>query len=299
MSNFLSVTDLTKQEFNAIIDNAIELKKSYAKHRDVFKGKTLLMYFEKPSTRTRLSFESGFAKLGGHPIFFTGGHISSGKEDLRDTAEMYSRFTDLVVARVYSHEALVELARHSKIPIINGLSDLEHPCQALADLMTVKEHRGFENTTLAYIGDGNNVANSLALACAYTGVKFKIATPKGYEMSKDIAAKAKALGGNIEAFNDAKQAVQGADFVYTDVWVSMGDEKEERQRLSAFKDYQVNGELMKIASLGAKFMHCLPAIKGKEVTAEVFSSPQSIVYDQAENRMHAQNALMMHLLEKH
>jgi ornithine carbamoyltransferase len=296
VKHFISVTDLTKEEFGKVIDLAIGMKADPEKHADTMKNKTLIMYFEKPSTRTRLSFESGFTKLGGHAIFFTGGHLSSGKEDLKDTAAMYSRFGDIAMARVFKQQALEGLSQNASVPIISGLSDIEHPCQALADLMTIKEKKGFSGVKLAYLGDGNNVCNSLALACAYCDVEFAVATPEGYEPDAHIIKRAKKYGCNYSWYGDPKEAVADADAVYTDVWVSMGEETEKEKRMKVFPPYQVNAELMEHAKPDAIFMHCLPALKGYEVTKDVIEGPQSVVYDQAENRMWAQNALMVYLM---
>lgn len=292
--HLVSMSDLTKEEFNELLDFSLKVKANPRDYEDTLHKKTLLMYFEKASTRTRISFETAMTQLGGHAIFFSGGHVEKGKEDLMDTAAMYSRYCDIVMARVYEHGVVEELAKYATIPVINALSDLEHPCQALADLLTVKEKKGFDGTTLAWVGDGDNVCNSLIIASNYCNLDFKIATPEGYEPNKNILEK---FGDKVTLIHDPKEAVKGADVVFTDTWISMGNEAEKEKRLQDFKLYQVNSELMNLAKPDAIFMHCLPALKGFEVTAEVIEGPQSVVYDEAENRLHTQKALMIKLLE--
>jgi ornithine carbamoyltransferase len=245
------------------------------------------MLFEKPSTRTRISFEAGMTRLGGHAIYFDpGGSQLSRGESLGDTAQTLSGYADAVMARVFKHDALVELARHSRIPIINGLSDLEHPCQILADLFTMSEC-GKLGGRIVYVGDGNNVCNSMALAAGVLDLNFTVACPEGFEPKVGAAS--------IE--HDPAAAVKDADVVYTDVWVSMGDEKEKAERERIFKPYQVNGKLVSRARKDYVFMHCLPAHRGYEVTDEVIDSKNSVVFQQAENRMHMQNAILIRLVE--
>ncbi len=260
------------------------------------------MFFEKPSTRTRLSFEIGMTQLGGHAIYFgKDSQLAAGNEDLLDTANVLSRYADFVMARVYQHDTVAKLAEYASIPIINALSDVEHPCQALADLQTVQENHGWsEETKVAYIGDGNNVCNSLALACAYAGVQFAAATPQGYEADAALMNKAKQVTNNgIQLTTKPEEAVEGASVVYTDTWISMGQEEEKQKRIADFKGFQVDAALMNRAKPNATFMHCLPAHKGYEVSKDVIEGPQSVVYQQAENRLHAQKALLLFLAEQH
>ncbi len=292
--HFLSVTDLSKDELREVLALADAIKKNPDAYRTALRGLGLAFYTEKTSTRTRLSFQAAIQQAGGHFMDLTGSQFGAGKEDVDDTARMVGLYADFLAARVFDHQVLEELAKHSRIPIINALSDVEHPCQALADLQTITEHKGSE-AAVAYVGDGNNVAHSLALGCSMLGMPLRVATPKEFRMDTAIVKKCRAFGNFVEESNDPKAAVSGADVVYTDTWVSMGDEKEKEERLKAFTGFQVNGALMKRAKKDAVFMHCLPAQKGAEVSKDVFDSPQSAVLDQAENRLHAQKALLLFL----
>jgi ornithine carbamoyltransferase len=298
--HLLSPQDLSPQEIDAILDKAIELKQKLkqGESHEVLHGKTLGMIFAKPSTRTRVSFETAMTHLGGHAIYMGMGDLQLGRgETIADTARTLSRYVDAVMARLFKHEDIVELARNSNVPIINGLTDLLHPCQTLADLQTIQEKKGkLKGLKLAWVGDGNNVCNSLLLGCTLVGMNISAACPKGYgpnaEIVKQAQKNAAKSGAKLEILNDPQKAVAGADVIYTDVLVSMGQEKEREQRMKDFKGYQVNAELLKRAKQDVIFMHCLPAHRGEEVTAEVIDGPNSVVFDQAENRMHAQKAVL-------
>jgi len=302
--HLLSLADFTTKEIMHILDHAMELKKKQkqGEEHQYLKGKTLAMIFEKSSTRTRVSFEVGMQQLGGHALFLSRSDIQLGRgETVPDTAKVLSRYVDGIMIRAFEHEAVKELAAHSDVPVINALTDDYHPCQALADLMTLYEVKGsLKGYKLAYVGDGNNVAHSLMIGCAKTGVHCTIATPEGYEPKQEILDKAiefaKSTGASIELTHDPKAAVAGADAVYTDVWTSMGWEEEQEVRLKDFALYQVNGDLMSHADQDAIFLHCLPAKRGEEVTAEVIDGPQSFVFEEAENRLHVQKALMVALM---
>jgi len=302
--HLLSLSELSTDEITQLIDVAIGLKKmqKQGESHQYLKGKTLAMIFEKSSTRTRVSFEVGMNQLGGHALFLSRSDIQLGRgETVPDTAQTLSRYVDGIMIRAYEHKAVEELAANSSVPVINALTDDFHPCQALADLMTLYEVKGtFAGQKLAYVGDGNNVAHSLMIACAKLGVDCSIASPEGYEPKKEIMEMAfdiaKETGAVIEVLNDPQAAVSGADAVYTDVWTSMGWEAEQEVRLQAFQPYQVNSELMTFAKNDAIFLHCLPAKRGEEVTAEVIDGPQSYVFDEAENRLHVQKALMVALM---
>lgn len=304
--NLLSITDLTQKKLRTVLNLAINLKREHRradKPKTLLAGKTLIMIFEKPSLRTRLSFEIGMTQLGGHAIYLAPSDIGLGvRESVSDVAKVASRMGDIIMARTFKHRTVTELARHSHVPVINGLSDLEHPCQILADLLTILEHKGtLTGLKFAFVGDGdNNVTHSLALASGILGIHFSVASPKDYEMLSKVAQTAnklaKASGGSILHTTDPVRAVMGADIVYTDTWVSMGDETQKLKRLKVFAPYQVTQKLMSHAKQSALFMHDLPAYRGNEVTTEVIDGPQSIVFDQAENRLHAQKALMVYLL---
>ena len=300
--DFLSITDFSRRDFLDVLHIASRLKK---KNRLLLKHKTLIMIFEKPSLRTHASFEIGLTQLGGHALYFGPEHIGLGKrEPIEHGAKVLSSMGDILMARVFDHNTVVELAKHSNVPVINGLSDLEHPCQILADVMTIAEHKKrLTGLHIAYVGDGeNNVTHSLALASGLLGMHVTVASPKGYAMKPEIVSQAKALAkryhGSITETHDPRAAVRDADVVYTDTWVSMGDEKEKNKRLKVFKPYQINTILMARAKPDAIFMHDMPAYLGNEVTKEVFDSPQSVVYAQAENRLHAQKGLLVFLLKK-
>ncbi len=301
--HLISVTDLAGR-LEQLIDRAIEMKKAW-KAGDapkVLDGRALAMIFEKPSTRTRVSFEVGMHQLGGHGLFLSPRDLQMGRgETVEDTAQVLSRFVDGIMYRAFDHGVMERLAGAATVPVINALDDVEHPCQIVADLMTVKEHFGkLRGVTIAYVGDGNNVANSLALGCALVGANLKIATPPGYECNAGIIRTAQehasANGCVVETGRDPAWAAGGADVVYTDVWTSMGDEGEEGEREAIFAPYQVNAGLMHKAAPGAKFMHCLPAHRGQEVTDEVVDADYSIVLDEAENRLHAQKQILVDLI---
>ncbi len=304
VKNVLSMQDLGPNEIETILSNAMELKEKLRRGEphELLQGKTLGMIFEKPSLRTRVTFETGMTQLGGHAIYLAPADIQLGKrESVSDVARNLSRWVDVVMARLFKHDIIVELARHSDVPVINGLTDLHHPCQTLGDLLTIREHKGkLRGLKLAWIGDGNNVCNSLLLGCTLVGMNISAACPRGYAPDASVVKQAKKnaekSGAKLELLTDPKKAVAGADVIYTDVWVSMGQEKEAKQRMRAFKDYQVNAQLLKLAKPNAIVMHCLPAHRGQEITDEVIDGPRSVVLDQAENRMHAQKALLVSLL---
>ena len=287
--HFISINDLTSAEIKKIFDLAISLKKNPQKYSKVLKDKTLAMIFEKPSLRTRVSFEAGMTQLGGHAIYLGPNDIQMGvRETPSDIARNLERMADIIMARVFEHQKLIDLSKDTKVPVINGLSDLEHPCQAMADILTVLEKKKkLKGLKVAFIGDGdNNVTRSLFYLCGKLGIDFICAAPLGYglKMGKETT--------------DPKEAIKNADVVITDTWVSMGDEKEKKTRLKIFPPYQINKKLMKLAKPDAIFMHCLPAYRGYEVTNEVIDGPQSVVFDEAENRLHVQKAIMLFLLDR-
>ena len=288
--NILSIFDTEDFIFDLLI-RAEELKKGRV-CRDLSK-KTLGLDFEKASTRTRASFEVAMTQLGGHSLYLNPRDTQIGRgESIKDTALTLSRYLDGVAIRAISHKTIAEFAGHATIPVINALTDLEHPCQALADLLTIKEKKGGFNVKLAYVGDGNNVCNSLIGGAALAGMEIAVATPPGYEPNREILNKAKDISSStVTVTNDPYEAVASAEVVYTDVWVSMGQEKSEAQRIKDFKDYQINSGLLDMTS-NALVMHCLPAKRGMEITDEVLDGPSSIVFDQAENRLHLQKALI-------
>jgi len=294
--DLVNIYDLSQDELNGIVSAGTLSKKNPHLLCDAMDSKTLVMFFEKPSTRTRLSFEAGITQMGGHAIFLgKDAQVSAGNEDLLDTAKVVSRYASVIAARVFSHSTVEELAKHATVPVINALSDIDHPCQALADVMTIKElYPNKTDVKVAYVGDGNNVCNALIVACAMAGFKVSVACPKGYEPNAKYVSIAKGYS-DVEICNSPSKAVAGADIVYTDTWVSMGQESEKQKKLAAFAGFTVDGKLMGLAKPAAKFMHCLPAHKGYEVTAEVLEGGQSVVYDQAENRMHVQKALVVWL----
>lgn len=299
-SHLLSLSDLSYTDIISLLDTASDLKEKRVRGKtpNDLKNKTLAMLFEKSSTRTRISFEVAMTELGGHAIFLNYKDIQLGRgESISDTGRVMSRYVHAVMGRVYKHETLVELAKNSTVPVINGLSDLEHPCQLLADLLTIREYKGkFKGLNFSWIGDGNNVCNSAILACALTGMNMTVACPEGYEPVNEILDKAKELGGTINIIRDPVKAAKKADILYTDVWVSMGDEDEYDRRLHDFKPYQVNSKLLEQAKHDVMVLHCLPAHRGEEITADVVDGPNSAVFDQAENRLHVQKALLLKLL---
>lgn len=294
--DLLSVSDLTAAELTRILDVAMALKD--AGRRPLLSGRTLALVFEKPSLRTRVSFDVAMTHLGGHCVYLSPPEVGLGeRETPADVARVLSRYVDAIAARTFTQATVRELAEHATVPVINALSDEEHPCQALADLLTIREKKGgLRDITMAYIGDGNNVAASLALAGGLTGMHIRVASPEGYEVPAEIRARseasAAASGGSISQLHEPVEAVEGADVVYTDVWASMGQEMEASARKEAFAGYTVDANLMSLARPGAIFMHDLPAHRGEEVTADVIDGPQSAVFDQAENRMHAQKAVL-------
>ncbi|MBU8787375.1 MULTISPECIES: ornithine carbamoyltransferase [Bacillus] len=298
--DFLSLNDFSKEEILYLLQEAADMKNNKIQH--IFQGKTLAMIFEKSSTRTRVSFEAGMAQLGGNALFLSSKDMQLGRgETIADTAKVLSRYVDAIMIRTFEHETVEELAEHADIPVINGLTDLFHPCQALADLLTIQEVKGtFKGLKAAYIGDGNNVAHSLLIGCAKVGCDITVASPEGYEPNQEVVALAKAFaeesGAGITITNDAALAVQDADVVYSDVFTSMGQEAETKERLSIFSQYQVNSRLVSRAKADYIFLHCLPAHRGEEVAAEVIDGPNSAVFDQAENRLHVQKALLKALL---
>ncbi|MFS8002963.1 putative ornithine carbamoyltransferase [Helianthus anomalus] len=302
LQDFLHINDFDKGTILKILDRAKEVKallKSGERTYLPFKGKTLAMIFAKPSMRTRVSFETGFYLLGGHAIFLGPKDIEMGKrEETRDVARVLSRYNDIIMARLFAHQDLLDLAKYASVPVINGLTDYNHPCQIMADALTMIEHIGqIEGTKVVYVGDGNNIVHSWLLLASVIPFHFVCVCPKGFEPDAKTVEKAQQAGvGKIEITHDPKEAVKGADVVYSDVWASMGQKEEAEYRRKVFQGFQVDEELMKIAGPQAYFMHCLPAERGVEVTNGVIEAPNSIVFPQAENRMHAQNAIMLHSL---
>jgi len=299
-----SLLHLSKEEIEQILKTSELLKFQLLRgeKHPLLKGKTLAMIFEKPSTRTRVSFEVGMWQLGGYALYLNAGDLQLGRgETIADTAQVLSRYVDGIMARVFTHQTILDLAKHSRIPVINGLSDFTHPCQGLADLFTIYEKKGrLAGLKLAYVGDGNNVAHSLLYGCSKVGMNITLACPEEHRPSAEVVSKAKEEGKRngceVRVTKDPKEAVKGADVVYTDVWASMGKEKEHEKRVKVFKPYQVNGKLVKGAEEDYIFMHCLPAHRGEEVTGEVADSGNSVIFDQAENRLHTQKALLALLM---
>ncbi len=300
-SDFISILDIDRYELEELLSEAHQLKreKRAGTSHLLLAGKTLAMIFEKSSTRTHISFEVGMNQLGGHALFLNARDMQIRRgEEIRDTARAASRYVSGMMIRAYKHETIEEYAKHATIPVINGLSDREHPCQLLADIMTMQEHFGStENLRVAWVGDGNNVCNSLILSTVLTGLEVTVSTPKGYEPDADIVAKARSLGGNVTLIREPETAVKDAQVIVTDTWVSMGDEGEKDERINVFRDYTVDADLMKRASPDARVLHCLPAHRGEEITDEVMEGGQSLVWDEAENRLHAQKALLVRLLK--
>lgn len=302
--DFISLKDFSAEELWYLIETAKDLKEQQKRGVDApfLKGKTLGMIFTKASTRTRVSFEVGMYQLGGYALFLSAEatQIKRG-EPIADTARVLSRYLDGIMIRTFKHQDVLDLAAQADIPVINGLTDLLHPCQALADLMTIHEKKGkLSAVKIAYIGDGNNMVHSLLYGAAKFGMEIAVASPPAYMPAEDVVKEARMIAsqtnGRIELTNDPWQAVKGADAVYTDVWASMGQEAEREERLKAFHGYQVNAELLRVAAEGAIIMHCLPAHRGEEITEEVFEGEQSVVFDQAENRLHLQKAILASLL---
>ena len=300
--DFLSVRDFTSDELNSLLSLAREIKANPAPFAGALKGQTLAMIFEKPSLRTRVSFDVGIQQLGGFSVYLSPAEINLGKrESIHDVAKNLERMVQAIMIRTFGHDIVMDMASHAAIPIINGLTDFSHPCQAMADYLTILELKGgLRGVKVAFIGDGNNVANSLLFAGVRFGAHVSVATPKGYEPLPaviDWVRKNEAVtGSSCTITHDPTEAVRDADVIYTDVWASMGQEAEAAERKSIFQSYQVNRELMGHAKKDAVFMHCLPAHRGEEVAADVIDSPQAVVFQQAENRLHAQKAIMLALM---
>ncbi|WP_400246497.1 ornithine carbamoyltransferase [Niallia sp. JL1B1071] len=303
--DLLTLADYSKETILELLDKAKTIKEAHV-NGELFaplKGKTLGMIFEKSSTRTRVSFEAGMHQLGGHALYLNSRDLQIGRgETISDTAKVLSQYVDAIMIRTFSHTIVEELAEHATIPVINGLTDLYHPCQALADLLTILEVKGtLKGLKLAYIGDGNNVAHSLLVACSKVGLDISIATPQNYEVDAKVAelahSFAEASGSKIVLTNDPVEAVQKADAIYSDVWTSMGQEEENEQRLKDFQGFQINGELVKHAKADYIFLHCLPAHREEEVTTEIIDGNHSYVFQQAGNRLHAQKALLVEILK--
>lgn len=305
MEHFLSLVDLTPEQLSDLLSLAADLKADWEDggNRPLLEGKTLGMIFQKPSLRTRASFEMGMIHLGGQALYFSPFEVQLGeRESVSDVSRVFSRYVDGVMARVFGHEDMLTLARHSQTPVINGLSDYNHPCQAFSDLFTIIEKKGdnLKELKLAFVGDGNNVATSLLFGAALLGMDFAIAGPPGYELPGNVWAEGQELaiesGSQLLTTHDPKEAVAGADVVYTDVWASMGEEEEAQERASVFWPYQVNETLLAEAKSDVIAMHCLPAHRGQEITDAVCDGPHSVLWEQAENRMHAQKAILVNLL---
>ena len=306
MRHFISVADLTPEEIQGILDFSMELKKEFkekGENKPVLKGKTLGMLFQKPSLRTRVSFEMAMVQLGGYAFYLSPNEVKLGqRESVADVARVLSGYVDVIMARVFAHRHIIELAKYSSAPVINGLSDFNHPCQAIADFFTIQESKGaLKGLKLAFVGDGNNVATSLIFTAAKLGTDFSIATPEGYELDPAVVRLAQEFaresGSKIVETHDPYEAVEGADVIYTDVWTSMGQEEETERRLRVFPPYQVNQKLVESAKDDVIVMHCLPAHRGQEITDEVADGPHSVLFRQAENRMHAQKGILAWALE--
>ena len=301
-NDFLSLRDFTPEQVRHLLDLAVDIKKQPEAFSAALKGKTLALIFEKPSLRTRVSFDVGIQQLGGFSVYLSPAEINLGKrESIHDVAKNLERMVQGIMIRTFAHEIVVEMAREASVPVINGLTDYSHPCQAMADFLTVREVKGrTEGIKLAFVGDGNNVAHSLMFAGALLGAHISVVTPPGYEPKADAIAWATAqsakTGGSLVITNDPVGGVRGADVIYTDVWASMGQEDEAAARKKIFIPYQVNEAMVAHAQPDVSFMHCLPAHRGEEVTAGVIDSPRSVVFQEAENRLHAQKAVMLELM---
>ena len=303
--HFLSLADWSREQIELLFDLSAAIKTNPENYGSALAGQSLAMVFQKASTRTRVSFEVGMHQLGGQALFLSSNDIQLHRgETIADTARVLSRMVDGIMARVFAHQDLLDLAGHGSVPVINGLSDLLHPCQALADYFTLREQRGeLAGLKMAYVGDGNNVAHELMYGAAKLGLRFSIGCPKGYEPNPAVLRHAisiaRSAGGPLpEVSADPLEAVAGADAVYTDVWTSMGQEAEAKQRLEAFRGFQVTEAMMAAAGPGAVFMHCLPAHRGEEVAADVIDGPRSVVFDEAENRLHVQKAVLVTLMSE-
>jgi len=302
--DFLSIHDITPYEFHELLDLTQDIKEDPETYHKKLKGRVLAMIFEKPSLRTRMTFEVGMLELGGEAIYLSPNEIQLGKrETVEDVGHNLERWVDGIMIRTFAHENVIRLAKAASAPVINALTDLSHPCQGMADFFTLREKKGgLSRLKLTYVGDGNNVCHSLMLAAAKAGTRMAVATPKGYEPNAEMVKAAQEdgrdTGYSLQVTTDAREAVKDADAVYTDVWASMGQEEEKEARARIFAPYQVNPELMAAAKPDAIFMHCLPAHRGEEVAAPVFDSAQAVVFDQAENRLHIQKAIMLKLMGK-
>lgn len=301
--DFLSIDDVTPEELNLLLELAAKMKQSPADHASRLAGRSVALIFEKPSTRTRVSFEVAVASLGGHPLALSSTELQLGRgETIEDTGRVLSRYVDAIVLRTFGHERLEALAEAATEPVVNALSDYEHPCQVLADLLTIVERFGEpRGRMLAYLGDGNNVAHSLLLGCAKLGMRIRVASPTGFEPIPQVVERATELaaetGGSVEITSDPRVAARGADVLYTDVWASMGQEQEHAERVLVFTPFRLDAEMVARASDEVIVMHCLPAHRGEEITDEVIDGPRSVVWDQAENRLHTQKALLAWLLD--
>lgn len=306
MKHFLSIAELSAKEFKQLLDTSARLKKEWRRrgNKPLLKNKTLGMIFQKPSLRTRVSFDTAMLHLGGHALYLSPQEIGLGqRESIADVARVLSRYVDVIMARVFAHADVVELAQYARVPVINGLSDWEHPCQALADVFTLWEKKKkLRGLKVVYVGDGNNVARSLMFACALTGIRFVAASPQGYTLDDASVTRARVLAkktrGDIQLVQDPLAACEKADALYTDVWASMGQEAESAERAKIFSPYQLNADLLARAKRDALVLHCLPAHRGLEITEEVIDGKNSVVFDQAENRLHAQKAILVELLKK-
>lgn len=300
MKHLISMADMSYEEIIEVLDLADDMKEKRLRGKvtDLLKNKSLGMIFEKSSTRTRVSFEVAMCDLGGHALYLNAKDMQLGRgETVSDTSEVLSRYLYAIIARVYSHDTVKQLAEHSRVPVINALSDHEHPCQILADLLTIREYKNkLKGLKYVWVGDGNNVCNSAILGCALVDMEIVVACPSGYEPDAGIVEQARELGGKVTITNDPAEAVVDADILYADVWVSMGDEDERDKRLHDLAPYQINNKLVELAKPDVIVMHCLPAHRGEEISAEVMDGPHSVVFDQAENRMHAQKALLLKLM---
>ena len=305
MDHFLDLSDLTPDQFRGLLKLAVDLKQEWKEggNRPLLGGKTLGMIFQKPSLRTRASFEMGMIHLGGQALYFSPFEIQLGeRESVPDVSRVFSRYVDGIMARVFGHQDILTLAEYSRVPVINGLSDYNHPCQALSDFLTIVENHGWDlsGRKLAFLGDGNNVSTSLMFGAALMGMDFTIANPPGYDLPDDVWSEGRRLadetGSELLATHDPNRAASQADVVYTDVWASMGEEEEAEERARVFRPYQVNHALLQQASTDVIAMHCLPAHRGQEITDEVCDGPRSVLWDQAENRMHAQKAILVKLM---
>ena len=300
--DFIHISDLTTDEIYEILDKSKWIKNQFKQNANYtpFYGKTLAMIFAKPSARTRVSFETGFYRLGGHALYLGPNDIGIGKrESTADIARVLSRFNDIIMARLFDHQDIVDLAKYATVPVINGLTDFNHPCQIMADIFTIFENRGnLNNLKVSYVGDGNNIVHSWLMLAQKIPFHFSVACPEGFEPDKDLVNKVKEIGiSEVEIVNDPYQSVKNSDVVYTDVWASMGQKEEAEQRRKLFSKFQINDQLMDSTGKNTLFMHCLPAERGVEVTDSVCDASYSIIFDQAENRMHAQNAIMLKLME--